>query len=171
VDPAELVFVGTLALLLLGIAAVTASRQWQALKSLRTRADLGPHERQFLHTQAWRRLLCSALLVLLAGLLLGTPAFEEPRLRMHQERQDQAAAGGDNGIRPEHRALIQDFSLYWLVIFLVVFLLLMVVVIDLWAIARFGMRLHRQLRQDLRAALADEVARLRRGHNGDTEHV
>ena len=166
-DPAELAYFGAVVVpVLVGIAVFFGWRQLSLLRSLRTRTDLGPEDRAYLHAQGWRRLVCSALLLVLAALLAGSFLLEGRREQVHEERVAQTAHDRSAPIQPEHRAFLQAFTAYWIVMLLVLMVLLALAFADVRAIARFGERHRRQLREDLQATLASEIARLRKQGNG-----
>jgi hypothetical protein len=166
VNPSELAFGAVVVLVLLFLAGFFAWRQIRALRSLRTQPELSREDRRYVRSQAWRRLLCSALMLILAGLLVGSFFLEDPLQRVSAQRAAQTAQGGPAEVQPAHKVFLQQFTTYWIVVLLVLLLMLLLVAVDVWAIARFGARHHRQLRADLQATLASEVARLRRRQNG-----
>jgi hypothetical protein len=168
VNPAELAFGLVLVPVLVGLAGFFTWRQLRTLRSLRT----GQHsveERVYLRMQSYRRLACSALMVVLAGLLVGSFFLEAPQQQVLQERREQNAREPASDIQPEHRDFLRTFTVYWMVTLFVVFAMLMLVAADVYAIARFGARQHRRLREDFNSALAQEVARLRGGRNGQSD--
>src|SRR5204863_5194109 len=57
---------------LLVLAGYYGWRQVQALRRLRSAGDLPQEERTYIRHQAWRRLFCCGLMVLLAGMLIGS---------------------------------------------------------------------------------------------------
>ena len=75
VDNSELIFGGILVVVLLALAAYYGVRQIQTLRALRIADDRSLEERAYSRKQAWRRLISSVLMVILAGLLAGSVAF------------------------------------------------------------------------------------------------
>src|SRR5437764_9767901 len=159
VDPAELFFLVALAAVLVGLAGYFGWRQVQTLRGL---AGQPAEDRSYLRRQAVRRLVCCTLMVVLAGLLLGN-IFLEPHLQemSRQLAQQQGEASQEN------KEFARFFGVYQGAALIVLFALLLLAAVDFWAIARFGMRHRRQLQADHRASLHEEIARLRRRHNGD----
>jgi hypothetical protein len=166
VSVAELTFFGILIPLLLALGLFFGWRQVRMLRALRPGSELGPTDRLYLRSQVYRRLVCSALLLILAGLLAGSFWLDQSRRRVEQERAEQLARNPAAPRQPEHEAFVQQFTLYWILVLLVVMVLLALVAADVWAIARFSQRQHRQLRMDLRDTLARELERLRQQGNG-----
>jgi hypothetical protein len=164
VNPAELAFGAVVVPVLLGLAAYFGWRQRRTLLSLRANPDLPPEERGYLRVQAWRRLACCALMVVLAGLLVGSYFFEAPLQEVGEAIRERSAQGQDP--EPEHKTFARAFAGYLIAILLVLLTMLILVVMDVFAIARFGARQHRKLREDYRAALQSEITRLRGERNG-----
>ena len=147
-NPAELVFTLALAAVLLGLAGYFGWRQVQTLRGL---AGMGVEEQHYLRAQAYRRLFCSALMVVLAGMLVGW-------IFLGADAADPAA--------PLTADLARLFSVYWIAALLVLLVLVALAAVDFWAIARFGMSQHRRLQADQRALLEEHAARRRRERNG-----
>jgi len=131
-----------LALLLLGLAGLFA---WRSLAALRPPGTLDAEDRRFHRNQAWRRLACSVLMVVCAGLIVGWFFLE-----------DQLSQSADLSV------------LYWVAVLLLVLAIIFLATCDFWAIARFGLRHHRQIQADRRAMLESHAARLRSQRNGRT---
>jgi hypothetical protein len=165
VSSSELAFVLVLTALLLGLAGYFGWRQVQTLRSLRSQpAD----DRPFLRRQAIRRLVCSALMLVLAGLLVGSLLIEPSYQEMAAKHKRQPPQGPE-AVAQEDWDFARFFAAYWMAALLVLFVLLLLAGADFWAIARFGARHRRQLQADHRAGLKEELARLRRRYNGDGE--
>jgi hypothetical protein len=166
VEASELAFGAILVPVLVGLACYFGWRQVRTLRELSRQPELSREDRLYVRGQAVRRLACSALMLSLAGLLVGSYFLEAPLQHVREERAEQTAKGTAEEVQPEHRAFLQHFAAYWIMILLVLMILVLLVAVDVWAIARFGQRQHRQLRADLQATLASEVARLRQRYNG-----
>jgi hypothetical protein len=163
VNPSERAFLILLVVLLLALAGYFAWRQIQTLRSLRSQpAD----DQSYLRRQAIRRLICCALMLVLAGLLAGSFLLEPIYQEMRREIAQQPPGAP---VREEHRDFARFFTAYWGAALCVLFVLLLLAGVDFWAIARFGVRHRRQLQADHRAELQAELARFRRRHNGNGE--
>ena len=160
--PAELIYLLLLIGLLVLLAGYFGGKQFQTLRGLRRQPDLSDEDRRYMRRQGIRRLVCCGLMLLLAGLLVGTlfiePAYQEMSQRVEQGQQDAA-----------DKDFFRFFMAYWIAILFVVFSLIALAGFDFWAIARFGMRHRRQLQASHRAILHQEIARLRRQRNGESE--
>jgi hypothetical protein len=166
VNPAEFGFSLVLVVLLLILAGYFGWRQIQTLRGLRRPSDESAEDRKYLRRQAIRRLVCCGLMLLLAGLLVGT-LFLEPG---YQEMTRDLERDGPEAASQEHKAFARFFTSYWIAILFVLFALIALAGFDFWAIARYGMRHRRQLKADHRALLHEEIARYRRQRNGEGEH-
>jgi hypothetical protein len=152
--------------ILLGVAGYYGWRQWQTLGSLKQQPGLSAADRQYHKSQARRRLISSALMVILAGLLIGSYLLGQERRAndlIKAERLGPAAATSD-----EQKRFVNQYSLFWIVFSLVLLGLVWLAFIDLWAIRRYAMRQYRQIQEDRRDMIEREVARLhgheRNGH-------
>jgi hypothetical protein len=163
VNPGEFSFTLSLIVVLLALAGYFGWRQIQALRALRTQPELAREDRRFARRQALRRLVCCVLMVIVAGMLVGWFALHP----QYREVSRQLEERGPNAERtPEQKAFLQFFAAYWIVALFLLFLIIFLAAVDFWAIARFGLRHHRQLQADHRAEIEEEVARLRARRNG-----
>jgi hypothetical protein len=163
VNPVELAYGAVLVPLLLGLAGYFGWRQIKTLRSLRTN-DARPEERGYLRSQAWRRLFCCLLMLVLAGLLAASWLLEGVRLEISDEVRERVSRG--QAPTDEQKQFVREFTLFWVSFLGVLFLLLFLVAVDTWAVARFGLRQQRKLREDYRAAIQTDLDRLRGRHNG-----
>ncbi len=161
----EYTFAALIILMLLGLAGFYARRQLRLLGDLRRQTDLAPEDRRFYRGQAWRRLVGCALMLVMAGLLIGSYALGQ------EDQADQVAhAGKADGPRPaltpENRQFLQRYSEFWILFTLVLLVLLGLAFVDLWSIRRYGKQQFRQIQAEHRAQLENQVARLRSQRNG-----
>jgi hypothetical protein len=156
VDPAELAFMVVLIVVLLATAGYFG---WHQVRTLRGANPAGVDERRYAVRQAWRRLFCCGLMVLVAVLLIGwfflDPGFRE----LHARAQSDPLTEGD-------KDFTRFMAVYWGLVLVAVFALLALAAADSWAIARFGLRQRRRLQEDHRAQLEEQLARLRQQRNG-----
>jgi hypothetical protein len=164
-DTSEWLFGGVF-VVLLAVAGYYAWRQVRTLRGLRAPDARSEDERRFLRSQAWRRIVGSGLMVIFAGLLVGSLAFN-PALRKFSDRRDQARQNDEERVLdPEERDFAFAFGVYWIVTLLVLLAILGTALLDLLAIRRFGRRQILQIQSDRRAMIEREVARLRKDRNG-----
>ena len=161
----RLIFVAVL----LGLAAYFGWRQVQTLRKLASQEVGDAEDRRYLRTQAYRRLFCSGLMVVFAGLLVGWIFLDERYREIHaQAQQAQPGAGDGSGttLTEEQKDFVRLFSVYWIVALLILLVLVALAAVDFWAIARYGWSQHRRLQADHRALLAEQVARRKQERNG-----
>jgi hypothetical protein len=163
-DLVELTFVIALAGLLVGIAVYFALRQTQTLRQLRHDPELSIEDRRYLYRQVVRRLVGSALLLVLAAFLIGCVFLLEPGL------ESLRPANPDAEVPQSAKDSLRPWALYVIGGLLVLLMLMILAVYDLFATARFGARHHRQLEDDRRAVLQAEVERFRRDRHGLNGH-
>jgi hypothetical protein len=147
----ELVFASALVVLLLAVGGFYAWRQVALLRKLGTSTE-APQERGFLRTLAIRRLVCSGLILVFAGLLCGSYFLEG--IVPHEKPTDE-----------DERALY-TFSVYWIGTFLVFLTILCLAALDVLATRRFTLRQLRHLHEQHDEMLAQQAARVRGRRNG-----
>jgi hypothetical protein len=165
VNPSELGWVLVLSGVLVALAGYFGWRQWQALREL-PRRNLPPDERAFYRRQAYRRTFCSALMVVLAGLLVGTVFMESEYQDVTRQVSERNERGGGAPAEQEEKQFVRFFAGYWIGLLLVLFVLLALAAVDFWALTRFGLRQHRRLEADHRALLEKQLQELRHNRNG-----
>ena len=159
-------------LLVLGLVLLASFYTWRqvrALRQLRHASDPGSAEHRYRRAQAWRRLVNSGLMFVLAGLLAGALAcLEAPAQRLADERDAVRAAGAEPVTTPEERSFFRVYGAFWIVILLVLLAVVVLAGMDLWATRTFALREHRKIQADRRAMIERQAARLRHerdGHN------
>jgi len=152
--------------ILLAMAGYFVWQQLQARRTLRTSPDLDPEERRYLQGQVWRRLICSGLMVLLAGMLATSFYLEGPASQLVREGEANRERGERLPPTPEQEQFVTLYSAYWVAFLLVLLAVVMLAGVDFFAIRNYGMRQLRRIRADRRAMLEGELARLRSQRNG-----
>lgn len=153
--PTQIVFGGSLVVTLLGLAAYYARKQIRVLRTTAGSVQAHNSEGVYLRRQAWRRLVCSGLMVLLAVLLTGALLYLEGPAQRLADRGPEAAEA------PEQRAFVNFYSYYWIVFLLTLLVLVVLAGIDFWAVRRFGLRELKRLQDERRAMIARQSALLR----------
>jgi hypothetical protein len=167
VDNSELIFGGILVVVLLALAAYYGVRQIQTLRALRIADDRSLEERAYSRKQAWRRLISSVLMVILAGLLAGSVAFT-PSIRRIAAANEATADDTEKSASEiaEQNLTKFVFGVYWIAVLLVFLAILALAGLDLIAIRRYGQSQLLQIQSDRRAMIDQEIARFRRDRNG-----
>ena len=165
-DLAPLTVVIALAVLLVGIAVYVVYSQQRTLAQLRASTGLSREDRRYLYRQVVRRLFSAVLWVMLAAFLVGW-IFLEPTFDTIQPREP------DPQLTDADKETLRLMTMYVIGGVLVLMLVMVLAVYDLLATARFGARHRRQLIDDRREALHEEVERIlrdRHGLNGESRH-
>jgi len=162
----QVVFGIALILLLLTMAIFFAWRQGQTLRGLQQASDQDQEERRYLRSQAWRRLVCSALMVILAVLLGASFFLEEPASRLVREGESNQQQGIKRPLHGEEQRFFTLYQQFWGVACFVLFLIIVIAGVDYMAIRRYGSRQYRQIQADRKAMIQSELARLRSQRNG-----
>ncbi|MCI0680738.1 MAG: hypothetical protein L0Y71_01425 [Gemmataceae bacterium] len=144
----------TLATILVVVAVYFGWRQRSTLAQLRHDVHIAPEDRLYYVRQIRRRLICSVLLVLLAGMVVGW-------FLLNRDVAALRPAAGEP-LTEEAKASIRFIATYWIVALGLVLVILVLACFDFMATARFGMRRMRQLENDRRTILEMEAAKLRR---------
>lgn len=161
----EIVFGTFLIALLVALAAYYAWRQKATLRLIRGESGLSPEDRVYLLRQVRRRLVCSVLMVVFAGLLVGW-FFLEHNVAQIEPTPLQKAQGEKVDLNPEQKESVRYFTLYVILVFAVLFAILFLAAFDIIATAKFGLRYQRRLAADHRTVLQKEAATLRKERNG-----
>jgi hypothetical protein len=140
-----------LAGVLIFLAVFFSLRQRHTLAQLRLDGELSAEDRLYFIRQVRRRLICSLLMVIFAGMLVGWFFLGDVPKPMEGEP-----------IPDEVKDTIRFMTVYWIIALFVLLAILFLASFDFLATARFGMRRVRQLENDRRAVLEMEAAKLRR---------
>lgn len=155
-NPSELAFGILLVLAILLVGGYFGWRQIKVRRALASDRMIPRAERAFMHRQTRRRLVCSVLMILFAGFLVGW-YFIEANLPNLKDAMERAPEKG--------QPLIELLAYYWIAALFVLFAILLLAGLDFLATARFGVQQRKLLELERRAALEIETARLRKQKN------
>jgi hypothetical protein len=164
-----------IAYLLAVVVAVLAvgfgSQQRNTLHRLRSPSELPQDESKYLRTQAWLRIACCALMLVLAGLVAGAYAsgMEARVTDLGRTIQAHRDRGEEVVISPEDKLFRKLYGGYWSGTLLVLFAIVVLAGIDIWMIRRFQRRGLAKINADRREMLEEQVAILRSRRNGHVE--
>ena len=151
-----LVFAGILLLL----AVFSIRRQVSSLQRLKREIHLPSDDRSYLRNQAYRRLLTGVLLLGLAGLLAG--AYLSGMERRADEIGEKRVAANEEGEKPPVAEEVKDFlrvySYYWIGILILLFVVISLAIVDLWATRRYAWTQLRRIRTENRTLLERDLA-------------
>jgi hypothetical protein len=154
-----LIFGAVLILVLWCVATVYFVRQVRALRRLRNCPEPPDDEMTYQRGQARRRLAGSLLMFLLAVLLAGHLVFlEGPAQQLAEQYRAARAENQELPLSPFARFFIA----FWIFFLLVLLAVVVLAALDLWATRRYAVRERQKIRDDRRAMVAEELARLRR---------
>jgi hypothetical protein len=170
VNPAELAFGLVLVIGMLGLGSFYLWRQVQTLRSLHGE-QFSASEETYLRARAWRRLIGSVVMVVLALFLAGSCFLEGEYQSFIQERgpatENETQPPPENKIlKPEEKDFLRRFTIYWIIALLLLFTFVIIAAFDTWATLRFGLQQHRQLQRDQKLALEQQIRQIRRESNG-----
>jgi hypothetical protein len=149
-----------IAAVLLALAGFFSLQQILSLRRLRFQPEIPPEDRAYIRQQAWTRLACSILMVLLAVLVAGAYAsgLEERALAQRQP--------GDQAATVEQQRFLKLYGAYWITVLVILMVVVLLAALDMWAIRRYGRRHLLQLQADHKASVEQQLAALRTERNG-----
>jgi hypothetical protein len=163
----QLVFGVMLVLVLLLLAGYYGWRQVQTLRSLPESEEF-PDERQYVRRQAWRRLVGCVLMVLLACLFSGWFLFgiDDVANQLVQQGHDAVESGQKPELDADQKQAFRLVGWYSVGTLLVFLALVATAGLDVLAISRYRRRQFQKIRDDRRAMIERQAARLRTQRNG-----
>jgi len=163
----EIDIVYALVAVLLLLAAVYAVKQIRTLQRTTAYHEMLPDDRAFLRRQAWRRLVGSGLMIVLAALMGGAyvSGLQARADEVGQRRQRERAEG--QPMSDDDRDFGRLYGGYWIGFLLVLGGLVGVAGIDLLATRRYGLRKLQQIQSDRKAMLQRQLERYRQERNGE----
>ncbi len=154
-----------IAAVLVGVAAIFIVRQQQTLRSVRADAAMPAEQVRYLLRQSQRRMFGSVLLVLLAGMLVGSLFlnYEPLRKPIEQVPPDQQEAA---------KQALRVVTIYWMVFLMLLMAVMALAVFDFWATARFSVQQQKLLFQQHQEMLEAELTehKYRQNDSNGTPH-
>jgi hypothetical protein len=166
VESHQIAFGAALIAMLLFMAVFFAWRQGKTLRGLQTAPDLDSEDRRYLRNQAWRRLLCSALMAVLAVLIGASFFLEEGANTLVREGESNQQRGVTRPLQAEEQRFVNLYGQFWGVACLVLLGIIAIAGVDYVAIRRYGKRHYKQIQADRKAMIESELAKLRSQRNG-----
>ena len=149
---------------LLLVAGVYAWKSIQTLRRTTQFHEMLPDERQFQRRMAWRRLVNSALMLLLTAMIaipfpigLHQKITDLGERRELERREDRLAP-----LTPEERDLGRFYVAYWIATLLLLGVVVGVAGLDLMATRRYGLRKLLQIQTERRAMIERQLRNLRK---------
>jgi hypothetical protein len=154
-----------IAAVLVAVAAFFIARQRQTMRIVRADAAMPAEQVRYLIRQSQRRLFGSILLLVLAGMLVGSLFFDYEPLHVPIDELplDQQEAA---------RQAVRVFSIYWMTFLMLLLAVMALAVFDFWATARFGVQQQKLLFQQHQQMLEAELAahKYRQDNSNGTPH-
>lgn len=154
-----MIFAIFIAIVLLLLAAFSMRRQVGNLRQLKSTAFMPSDDRRYQRNQAYRRLFTSVLLIVLAGLLAG--AYLSGMERQAEQLGQKKVELDENDqprIPTEHREFARFYSLYWIAVLLLLFVVVSLAIVDLWSTRRYAWKEMRRIQTENRAMLERDLA-------------
>jgi hypothetical protein len=140
------------------IAVVSIRWQLGNLRRLRAQTHVPSDDRSYLRKQANRRIVMGALMLALAGTLAGGyfSGIETRADQIGQKRAD--PIDGKPCATPEAENFLRLYAVYWCSVLALLFLVLGLAIIDLWATRRYAWDQMRRIQSENRAMLERDLA-------------
>jgi ABC-type Fe3+ transport system permease subunit len=160
----QTIFGGVLVVVLVALSVYFGRLQILELRKLRQNADVLPNEEiRYERRKAYRRLVSSALLMVLAVLLVVLLTYELPA----QEIVEQRKALGDNlQLSEEQKEFVRTWGWTWMSFLVVLMAVIVLAGIDLMSTRLYAIRQFRKLHADRRAMIERQAQRMRQQRNG-----
>lgn len=134
--------------------------------------EMLPDERRFLRRQSWRRLVNSALMLVLAVLMVGAYLVGLPQRAAEIGQEREAAAQKAEDGRPpqltdEQRQFGRFFAASVIAFLMLLFVIVMMAGLDLLATRRYALYKFRQIQTDRRAMIQRQLDKWREERNRD----
>jgi predicted PurR-regulated permease PerM len=139
-----------IAFVMLVVALYFAWGQQRTLQTLHADPKIPRDQRAYLSKQCWRRLFGSLVLVVLAGLLIGSVFLDYDPLQMSPDDVPQVD-------RETAKQAVRFLSFYLMTMLLLLMVILTLAVFDFWATARNSIRLQKQLLHEHQEMLEAEL--------------
>jgi hypothetical protein len=159
---------GSLVGALLFVAAFYLRKAVRTLRLTTPAFEMLPDERRYLRRQAWRRIVNSALMLILAGMLVGSyvGGLQDRADAIGRERERQAVDGQKPPLTDEQRDFGRFFAGYIVIVLILLFIVVMLAGLDLFATRRYAVTQLRKIQTDRRAMLQRQITRWRQERDG-----
>ncbi len=161
----QTLFGAVLVVVLVGLAVYYGRLQLLELRRLRLLQDILPDEEaRYERRKSYRRLITSALLLVLGVLLIVLLTYERPAQQIVEVRK--MLADPDTPFTEEQREFLRPWLWTWLSFLVVLMAVIVLAGLDLMSTRLFAIRQFRKLQADRRAMIERETQRMRQQRNG-----
>ncbi len=157
-----------LSVVLIAVGAYYLRKAIRNLRQTTPEFEMLPDERDYLRRQAWRRIINSGLMFLLAAMMIGAYAsgLQQRADEIGRERERAAIDGVKPPLTEEQREFGRLFGGVWVSMLVLLGLIVMFAGIDLIATRRYALTQLRRIQTDRRAMLQRQLARWREERGG-----
>jgi hypothetical protein len=146
---------------LAGLGLASAAFQVRGMRRLAARTHVPSDEFAYLRNRHRRRLLASAMMVVIAGLIAGAYlSGMENRADALGEHDPNAPRdeAGKRVIQPDERLFVRAWGTYWVLAIVLVFAWIGIAVLDARASLRYWMGVYQQMKEDHQTKLRRDLA-------------
>ncbi|OWK37868.1 hypothetical protein [Fimbriiglobus ruber] len=160
-DPTATATALAVGLILLG--CLTGGLQVLGLRRLAARAHVPSDERAYLRGRYRRRLLTAAVLIVTGAMIGGAylSGMEERALQLGEHHDPAVApdeAADKPGMTDAQKQFVRIWSVYWIVVVVLVFVLISLALVDATASRRYWLAQYRAIREDHQTKLRRDLA-------------
>lgn len=140
-----------------GLAGIGLVAAWRQVSFLRGDCETSPAA-AFFRAQAFRRLFCSLILVVM-GVMLGLALvyLEEPAQTIVDERDAADSAGREFHLSDQQERFASLYGMFWVGFLVLLFVLLSVLAYDMWLLRRLHLEALRERSRQKRAIIESAI--------------
>ncbi len=149
-----------ISVILVVLAVFSIRRQYARLIKMSKEPHIPSDDRRYLTRQAYRRIIVGILLVGLAGMLAGTYFFDQEKraeqLGDHKRELDEN--GNKLPLPKDDRDFLRFYSFYWMTVLILLFVIISLAMLDIWATRRYAWQQFRRIQAEHRTVLERDLA-------------
>ncbi len=130
--------------------------------------EMLPDDRSYMRRQAWRRMINSGLMFVLAAIMVGSylSGIQQRATDIAHEREEAAVDGKKPPLTPEQSEFAQLFTGILITMLVLLGMIVTIAGIDLFATRRYALTQLRRIQSDRRAMLERQLTRWREERDG-----
>jgi UPF0716 family protein affecting phage T7 exclusion len=149
----------TIAVLLVVFGVAAGLRQFRTLRRARDEPYMPDEDRRYFRGQARRRLVASALLLVIASMIAGYYlSGMDARMDAIPERNKAGQAAPDDPQAEADKEFTRFVGVYWIVVIVLLGLVVGVAVIDFWATRKYWMARYKEMKEEYDTKLQRDLA-------------
>jgi hypothetical protein len=164
----EWIAMSVLVVILVAVGVYYLRKSVRELARTTPEFEMLPEDRTYVRRQAWRRIVNSGLMFLLAAIMVGSYAsgVQERASDIAREREQAAVGGFKPPLTQEQSEFAQLFTGLLITMLILLGLIVMLAGVDLFATRRYALTQLRRIQSDRRAMLERQLARWREERDG-----